>query len=222
MKMVPLKAAARTEKSAKRMRRSGLIPCVVYGNVKNTLLACDEKSLRKAYLTAGESTLVELEMDNQKVPVLIHALALDPVSERMLHVDFYAVDMKKEIEAEVPLRLSGEAPAAKDHGAIIVTPVDSVTVRCLPSNLPHELAVDLTLLMEFGSTITVAQLKVPQGVVIVDEPSTVLVVAQEPRAEEVVEAPVAAATPAEGAAPAVGAPAAEGGAPEAKKEDKKK
>jgi large subunit ribosomal protein L25 len=218
MDMVALQASARAkDASAKALRRSKRVPGVVYGNLENTLVDCDEMALKKAYVKAGESTLVELEIEGKKIPVLFHALDFHPVSDRMIHVDFYAVDMKKDVEAEVHIKLEGEAPAVKDLGAILVTPLDAVTVRALPSDLPHHLSVDLGKLAEFGATLTVADIVVPKGVTIVTDAETVLVIAQEPRQEEVVETPAAA----EGAT-AEGAPAAEGAAaaPEAGAEKK--
>ena len=225
MKMVALKAAARSsDTSANQLRRTGVVPGVVYGNVENTSLQCEENALKKAYIQAGESTLVELEIGDKKLPVLFHSLDFDPVSDRLSHVDFYAVDMKKEVDASVPLRFEGESLAVKDLAAILVTPIDHVRVKALPANLPHELVVHLDSLTEFGSTITVSQLKVPDGVTVLEAGDTVVVVAQEPRAEEVeeVKAPAegeaaAAAPGAEGEAGA-GAPAAEGKADAGKKE----
>jgi large subunit ribosomal protein L25 len=210
MQMVALKAAARSSgMSAKQLRRSGKIPGVVYGNIENTQIQCDENVLRKAYVHAGESTLVDLDIEGKKVPVLFHTIDFDPVSDRMAHVDFYAVNMKEELETHVALRFEGESIAVKDLSAIIVTALDQVTVRCLPSDLPHDLPVDMSKLTEFGSTLTVADIVVPKGVTILEEPETVLMVAQQPREEEKEEP--AAAPVAEGAEGA--APAAEGAAP---------
>ena len=225
MQMVALTAAARSkETSAKKLRRTGLIPGIVYGNFENTPVQCEENALKKAYVQAGESTLVELAIGKKKVPVLFHAIDLDPVSDRPAHVDFYAVDMNKEVEASVPLHLEGEAPAVKNLAAIIVTPLDHVLVRALPANLPHHLAVSLETLIEFRSTITVADLSVPNGVTVLEASDTVLVVAQEPREEEVVAAPVVAegaVATAEGAAPVEGAVPAEGTPPAAGKDAEK-
>ena len=242
MEKVSLQASARPQEAkAKVLRRSGKVPGVLYGNVKGTqLLACDEKALLKAYNKAGESTLVELDMDGTKVPVLFHALDLDPVTDRPAHVDFYAVDMKKEIDASVPVRLEGEAPAVKDHGAILVTPLDHVKVRCLPADLPQFLTISIAELREFHDTVTVAAIALPKGVTVLEAPETVIALAQEPRKEEevVVAAPVegAAAEGATAAAEGTTAEAGKEGAPEAaakpssapkagkeeKKDDKKK
>lgn len=222
MEKVALLAATRTaEESVKDLRKQGKVPGVVYGNSKNMMLHFDEVALKKAYVKAGESTLVELDADGTKLPVLFHAIDQDPVSDRMIHVDFYAVDMNKEVEAEVHIRFEGESPAVKES-AILVTALDTVTVRALPANLPHDLPVDLSKLVAFGDTITVADITVPQGVEILNDKEEVIVIAQEPRPEEVEEAPVVvegaegAVATAEGAAPAEGAAAAEG----EKKEEK--
>jgi large subunit ribosomal protein L25 len=207
MQMVALTAVARsTDMSPKQIRRSGQVPAIVYGNIENTQIQCDENVLRKAYINAGESTLVNLDIAGTKVPVLFHSIDFDPVTDRFAHVDFYAVNMKEELETSVALRFEGEAPAVKELSAIIVTALDTVTVRCLPSNLPHDLEVDMTKLTEFGATLTVADIKVPKGVVILEDAETVLVVAQQPREEEKEEP----AAPADAAA---GAPAADGAAP---------
>lgn len=203
MEKVALLAKTRTtEDNVKDLRKQGTIPGIVYGNDHHMLLSFEEVALKKAYMKAGESTLVEIDVGDKKLPVLFHSIDQDPVSDRMIHVDFYAVNMKKEVEADVHIRFEGESQAIKD-GAIMVTALDTVTVRALPANLPHDLPVDLAKLAAFEDTITVADLVAPQGVEILNEPEEVIAIAQEPRAVEE-EAPVAA----EGAEDA---PAAEGG-----------
>jgi large subunit ribosomal protein L25 len=202
---VPLAASARTkDENLVNMRRAGKVPAIIYGNVANTMVQIEEMPLKKAHMKAGESTVVELDIDGKKVPVLFQKIDCDPVSDRMIHVDFYAVNMKVEVEAEVQIRFENESPAVKD-GAIFVTALHEVLVSALPANLPHDLALDLSKLVDMGGNLTIADLHAPQGVTILTAPETVIVIAQEPRAEVVEEAPVAAATPAEGAA----APAAE-------------
>lgn len=228
MDAIRLSVTGRTqEENVKALRRHRVVPGVVYGNkMPNTLLKCGEQDLHRAYVKAGESTIVELELDGKNVPVLIHSVSFDPVTDRFEHVDFYALDMTKKVKTHVPLHLEGEAPAVKGLGAILVTVHNEVLVSCLPKDLPHHLPVDLTKLENFHDTITVANLMVPSGVTIEDSPQTVLITVQEPRAVEE-ELPVAAA-PAEGDAAAA---SAEGGeapkadaaaAPAPEKEEKKK
>lgn len=207
MDMVHLSTAPRSsDVSARQLRRTGVVPCVVYGNkTENTSFQCEVVALTKAYTKAGESTLVELDLDGKKLPVLFHEVKFDPVSDVISHVDFYAVDMNKEVEADVAIRFEGESQAVKE-GGILVTALDAVAVRCLPKNLPHDLPVDLSKLVAMDSQLTVADIAVPNGVTLLVEPDTVIALVQEPRAEE--EAAPAEAAPADGAAPA-----AEGAAP---------
>jgi len=217
MEMVALKATARGTQTPKEIRRANGIPCVLYGNdVKNTQVQCVFVELTKAFTKAGENTLVDLDIDGKKVPVLFHALQFEPITGRITHVDFYAVNLKKEIETHVPLRFTGESLAVKEFAAVIVTVQNHVTVRCLPMALPHDIEVTLTKLAQVHDVVKVSDLTVPAGVTIVDQPETVIVIAQEQRKEEeVVVAPAATAegVPAEGAVAGVeGAPAAEGAA----------
>lgn len=224
MDTVALSVQARSsELSARQLRVEGKVPCVVYGNeVKNTSLQCDYNQLHKAYAKAGESTLVELDMEGKKVPTIIHSIDFAPVSGRIIHVDFYAVNMKKEIEAHIPVRITGVSPAVRDNGGILVLVHDHLTVNCLPGDLPHDIEVNIDGLAEYYDNITVGSIVLPKGVTVEGDPEEVLVTVQEPRKEEVVEvAPAAdAAAPADGAAPAAGAEGA--AAPSAEKKDAKK
>lgn len=223
--MVPLSAQARDlSVAAKVLRRSGKVPCVVYGHeTKSTPIQCDLQALYKAFVRAGESTLVELDMNSKKVPVLFKDITFDPVSSDPVHVDFYAVNMKEEIETKVPVTLTGESPAVKDLSAILLTPLSEVTVKCLPSDLPHQLEVSIVSLVQFGDTVHVKDIQLPKGVAILDDADSVLATVQEPRKEEVVvaAAPAEGAATAEGAAAAPGAEGAAAPAADAKAEDKK-
>lgn len=209
MATITLQASARdTAVSAKRLRREGQVPCVVYGNTKNAQLQCAQQTLRQAYLRAGESTLVSLEVAGASIPVLFHSIDFDPVSSEFSHVDFFAVDMNKEVEASVALHFEGESQAVKD-GGILVTPVTHLTVRCLPKDLPHNLPVTLDSLAEMHAVVMVKDIVLPAGVTVHDDPEMVVATVQEPRKEEEV-----APAPAEGAVATDGtAPAAEGAAP---------
>lgn len=205
----------RREKSAKakNLRKAEQVPCEIYGNkTENVSASCKEQELHRVYKAAGESTIVELDLEGKQIPVLIHSLSFDPVSDRYQHVDFYVIDMKKELTTRVPVHTSGESPAIKTLAAILVTVQNEVTVKCLPKDLPHSFTVDLSKLVEFHDTITVADIKVPAGVKIEDAPEKVLYTVQEPRKiEEELPKPAEGEVPAEGAA-AEGAPAAEGAA----------
>ncbi len=233
MDMVPLQASARDLKAnPKLLRKSKQVPCVLYGNKLQMNVQCPAQELHNAFIKAGESTLVELDLAGKKIPVLFKHVDFDPVSDREIHADFYAVDMKAEIDTLVPVKFEGEAPAIKALGGVFVIVHDHVKVRCLPGDLPHNLTVSVAGLEAFHASVSVKDLKVPSGVKVMESIDTVLATVQEPRAVEeiVVAAPVAAegeaaaAVPgAEGAAPASAeATAGKPGAPTAEAQSKEK
>ncbi|MDD5025869.1 MAG: 50S ribosomal protein L25 [Candidatus Peribacteraceae bacterium] len=212
MEMVPLTVTARSkEAAAKVLRKSGKVPCVLYGhNASGVTLQCNYNEIKRAYLKAGESTLVELDTgEKKKIPALFHALDVHPVTNRIIHADFYAVDMTKEITAHVPLQIVGEAPAVKELGGVIVIPHDHVTVECLPVALPHHIPVDISGLATFGATLTIGDLTLPTGVIVQEDKGTVVVLIQQPREEEAVTTASVEGAAAEGVASVEGA-AAEG------------
>lgn len=186
MAMIPLSAQVRPSKpSASAVRRTGLVPCILYGyETENLLLSCKEVPLQKAWHAAGQSTLVELDVGKRKVPVLFYDVSYHPVTDRIAHVDFYAVNMKEEVEAEVPIRFTDTAPATKEVGAILVTPLTRVTVRSLPADLPHELTLSLTPIQKIHDALHIRDILLPKGVTIMDNADTVIALAQEQRIEE--------------------------------------
>lgn len=205
----------------KVIRHAGNVPGIIYGaKTKNLSITCNMKELHKVYVAAGENTLVDVQIGDKKIPCLIHAVSFEPVSDREEHVDFYAVDMTKKVTTHVPIRVTGESPAVKTEGGVLVTVHDQIEVTCLPSDIPKEFTVDIAVLVKFHDSITVASLKVTKGVTIKSPADMVIITVQEPRKEEVIEvvAPVAAEgeVAAAGAAPGTegtaAAPAAAAGA----------
>lgn len=225
-----LSVSVRTpEENVKTLRRSGEVPGIIYGNkFKNQTIKCQQKALHTTFVKAGENQIITIEVGGLKIPCLIHSVSFDPVSDAYEHVDFYAVDMTKKVTTRVPVIVEGESPAVKTQAGVLVTVHDELEVSCLPNDIPENFTVNISKLENFHDSITVAQLKVPGGVVIKTAPETVIVTVQEPRKEEVIEAPIAAvegAIPAEGEAAATpvaeGAttPAAQAGAPAKAKTD---
>ncbi|MBI2117850.1 50S ribosomal protein L25 [Candidatus Peregrinibacteria bacterium] len=207
MAMIPLVASPR-QSGAKpnALRRSGSIPCVLYGQkVENTLLECAAPVLQKVFDHAGKSALVELTIEGStgKVPVLFRDIAFDPVTDHCIHADFYAVDLTKEVEVPIPLRFEGVSPAVRDLAGVLVVPLDHVTVRCLPLHLPAELSLSLDSLAQFGDVLTVRDIPLPPHVRILEEAAVVVATVQEQRKEEEVAppAPVVAEGAVEGAVP---------------------
>lgn len=188
-----LKAQTREEtgKKVNQLREQGKIPAVLYGReVKPVNLKVDKSVFEKVHKQAGESTLLDLIIDDQKpVKVLIHDYQLDPRINQFIHVDFHQVRMDEKIHAEIPIKFIGEAPAVKTHGAIMVTNLDFLTVECLPSDLVHEIEVDLSGLKEIDDSVHVSDVKVPSGIVIKNLAEDMIALIQEPRsAQDVADA----------------------------------
>ncbi len=194
-----------TGKAVSRLRKDGRLPGVVYGHGTDsepvTIDAHEFEQLRKH---AGASTLVDLKVEGGKArPVLISSIQVHPVNRRPLHVDLFAVRMTEELTVEVQLVSTGVAGAV-ENGGTLVHPTSSVKIRALPANLPDSLSYDLTPLVDFDTTITVADLIIPEGVTIQADPAEVIARVLAPRVEEA----VVAAEGVEGAA--AGEPAAAG------------
>ena len=102
--------------------------------------------------------MIDLDVDGKKVKVLIQELLLHPVTNEIYHVDFFAVNLKEKTTVNVPLNFINESPAVKDHGGIFMKDTETVEVRCLPSEIPHSLDVDLSALTEVGGHISLADL----------------------------------------------------------------
>lgn len=222
-----LTVTGRDEKlTAKNLRKTGSVPAVIYGNADHASVQCSAKDLHSVYVKAGENTLVDVNFNDKKIPCLIHAISFNPVNGNYDHVDFYAVNMTKEVTTNVPVVFEGECPAVKNFGGILLTVHSELEVSCLPNAIPSQFTVDLSKLENLHDTVTVASIEVPPNVTISEAPETVILIVQEPRKEEVIEPVVTAAAegvPADGAAapagtaPAAGAPAADAKAAPAKK-----
>ena len=194
--MLTLKADPRTEKKKRTtaVRMAGFLPGVVYGpKTINEPVSVALKEFEKIYKSAGESTLVELSVGTKKVPVLIYDIARDPVTSKLIHADFYAVDLKKSIRAKVPVIFTGESLAIKE-GAILLKVMKEIEVEALPENLPHEITISISSLAAIGDRFIVSSLTVPKGVKIKADQDDIIAIIEAPRAEEELVAPA----PAEG------------------------
>lgn len=184
-----LSAKARIE-NGKKTRNAGLIPAVVYGkHIKNLNVALDKINFNRLFKEAGTSNLIDLNIDNDKpFKTLVHDVQLDPITLEVNHVDFYKVNMKEKITAEIPLVFVGESRAVVDLEGSLITPKDSVEVECLPADLIPEIKIDISILDDFEKDIRVSDLKVPANIEILDDPEEVIAHVEEPRSEEELEA----------------------------------
>jgi large subunit ribosomal protein L25 len=181
--MFNLKAKIRKDlgKKTKALRKNGVLPAIFYGpkmtsgrGKKALPLEINLKEFEKIYQQAGESTLISLEVEEQKTLVLIHEVQRDPITSKPIHVDFYQPILEKEITAKVPLVFEGLSPAVKDLGGTLVKDISEVEVRALPQNLPKEIKVMVESLKTFEDNIKISDLKTPEGVKILKKPEEIV------------------------------------------------
>ncbi len=175
--MISLTAKLRQQMGKKtgEMRWNGFIPAVVYGpGVKNANISVEEKEFIKVFRKAGESSLVELKIEDPSTgsgqenrPVLINEIQKDPVTDKIIHIDFFQASLKEEVTVAVPLVFEGTAPAEKDLGGTLNKNMLEIEVKALPQNLPHEIIVNVDGLKTFEDQILVKDLKIPANVEVV-------------------------------------------------------
>lgn len=243
MEQVPLTAHKRTVlgRKVKKLRREGVIPAHVFGHkVKTIHVQVKDTEFSKVFEKAGETGIIDLSVDDQKRPVLVRNIQMHPVTDKPLHIDFYQVNLSEKVKVNVPLEITGQAPAAEKKIGLLLTPVTELEVEALPADIPEKIEVDVSNLTNVGDEVKVKDLKVNRDEIEIQTDEE-LVVAQigelvtremeaveaeieaeqaEAEAEKAAEAPAEAAV-AEGEAPAEGAEAAVEGAEEKKPEETK-
>jgi large subunit ribosomal protein L25 len=189
-KAFTLKAKVR-EVVGKKMRlekKKEGIPAVSYGHgIEPKNLWVNELDFSRVYAKAGESALVELEVAGKKINALIHEIQNDSMSGRPTHIDFFEVNMKEDVETEIPIEFIGESEAVKAHGGVLIKNIDEISVRCLPSDLPEKFEIDLSKLATFDDVITVGDLKISDKVEILLDSETVIALVAAPRTEAEME-----------------------------------
>lgn len=161
-------------KQVRRLRREGLVPGNVYGkNIKSEAVQAPLKEFSDVYKEAGETGLVDLELDGKSIPVLIHNIHKN-FRDKVLHADFYQVNLKEKVKTTVPLEIVGEPKAVSEKIGILMNILDEVEVEALPEELPENIEVNVEHLANIDDQITVADLKIPTGVEILTDASQVV------------------------------------------------
>ncbi len=191
--MLELKAEKRKEsgKDTELLRQKGFVPVVLYGpKVDNLNLVVDEREFSKVFKTVGEASMLELKIGKEKKNrlVLVKDIQIHPVTDRLLHADFYQPILTEKVESTVPLVFEGQAPAVKEQEGVLVKNISEVVVSALPTDLPSEIRVDIGGLKNFDDVVCIRDLDLPQGVkVIRGEDEVVATVSAPKTAEQVME-----------------------------------
>lgn len=198
--MLELSAEIRDEnKTTNQIRNEGFVPAVVYGHqIDNLNIQVDSVDLEKTYREAGESTLVKINLKNQKgkkvdetPTVLIQETQEHPITDEFTHVDFYQPDLKEKVEVEIPLVFTGQSTAIKDEDGTLVKNLSSVNIKALPESLIHEIEVDISVLETFDDVIKVEDLEVPEEIEVMEEGDAIVALVSRPQdIEEELKEPV--------------------------------
>ncbi len=205
---VDLQASEREERgknAARRLRASGMIPAVLYGDGGNgaTALAVPDRVVDYTLQHLGDNALYDINLGTGSSTARIVAVQRDPVSGRLIHVDFAPVNMRERIEVTVPLHLVGESPGAEE-GGVLQQVAYELQVESLPGNIPQEITLDVSSL-GMNENLTLADVALPEGVTLISDPEEVAATVTAPT--EITEEDLEAAGVVEEEAEEAGAPA---------------
>lgn len=206
MKNQELKAEYRSENGkgvARTLRREGNVPAVLYGKGKATSITLQLSHVQKAFHThAGSHAIFKIEISGLKDGsgqrlALVRDVQKDPITGKILHLDFFELSEKDLVRNRVPVEVVGNIPTAVKQGGVMEHNVRELMVEALPADMPDHIKIDVSHL-ELNQSYHVRDIPPIPGVKLLESPETVLIHIMPPRAEA---PPVAEATEATAAAP---------------------
>lgn len=199
-------------KRTKRLRSAGIVPGVLFGKKAGSVpVQLDARELEHLYREAGRTSVIRLSVDGgTPTSVVIKSIQRNPLTGRAVHVDFFAPDLTLEMTADVPLVFTGTPPGVESTGGFLLTSLDHLRIRALPTDMPHEVSVDLTPLVDLDAAIHVSDLAVGGEATILNDPEELVAKVMPPRVEAEPEVPELEEELAEGELPE-GAEGAEAG-----------
>jgi large subunit ribosomal protein L25 len=173
---------------ARRIRREGNIPAILYGpEVENIPLVLSKKDIFGILKSeSGENTIFQVAVGKETPEVMIKDFQWDVTSDEILHVDLIRISMDKEIRVTVPVVLTGEAVGVKNEGGFVEFVTREVEIECLPSAIPENITVDISEL-HLNQSVKIEELPQIEGVKVMSDPNYVIVLVESPSVEEVVE-----------------------------------
>ena len=199
---------SRGKNEARRTRRSGLIPAVVYGAYKDPVpVAVSPKAiLQIVHSASGYNTIFNLDIEGREnTPVMVVDYQNDPVRGTLLHADLKRIDLTKRIHVSIPLGTTGEAKGVKTQGGLLEVITRAAEIECLPDEIPESFTVDVTELL-IGQSKRFSDLALTGSMKLIGAPETVIAHIVTMRAEEVKPAAEAAPTAVVEGAPAAAEP----------------
>src|SRR6185503_9703710 len=191
--------------AARQLRGRGQVPAVIYGHdIKPQALSLNARDLDKllSHIQA-ESTVIEVTVDGHTSKTLIREIQRHPIKRQILHVDFQALVAGEKVTVSIPIVLIGIPEGVRLEGGVLDQTLREIEIEVDPSNIPDHVEYDVTN-MVIGDSVHISDLKVPEGVEVMDDPETSVAVLAAPRA--VIEETPAVAEAVEGEAGAVAEP----------------
>jgi len=173
-------------KATKRLRRTGLIPANIYGHKEPSIaVQIDAHIFDRLRREHSLRSIISLGLPGKKEAqtVLVRRIQYDPLSGKILHVDFSRVSMQERIEARIPLHFIGEAPGVKLHGGVLLHLLEALPVECKASDIVEAIEVDLSPLTDIDSILHARDIKLPTGYKLTIDPNDPVVKVTVPRVE---------------------------------------
>ncbi|MBR3236064.1 50S ribosomal protein L25 [Candidatus Saccharibacteria bacterium] len=160
-----------TGKKLKSLRAKGLVPSVVYGGKEPVMLASEYVETEKVLEKAGYHSPIDLTVDGKKKLAIAKHVSIDPVSRRIINVEFQAISAKAVVEATTPVVVVNfeESEASKTYHLAMTQSIEELAVKAKPADLPSELEIDATKLENVEDKLTIADIKLPEGVEFADK-----------------------------------------------------
>lgn len=154
-------------RSSRRLRRSELVPAIVYGGGRDSVsIQVPRRALLELFKKAGTEHavfLLKLAGSGKERHCMVREVETDPVTRQVVHVDFQRIDLKSKVRVEVSIELIGVPDGVKNEGGVLDFVTRQVEVECLPAEIPHHLELDVSGL-HVGQHATAEDLRVPEGV----------------------------------------------------------
>lgn len=180
-------------KKVKNLRAQGLLPAVVYGKgFEAVSIQIDNRTFLSVYKQVGRSQLVDLNIPGRgKQSAFVHVLQRHPVTRAILHADLRVVDLKVEMNVEVPVMVVGESPLVARGDAVLILVISSVQIHALPANIPQHIEVDVSHMESLDDNIFIRDVATNTSYKVLGDPDTVLVALTPTRSASDVEADAA-------------------------------
>jgi len=173
--------AERKSSQARRLRKAGKIPGIIYGHQEPVAITIDAVEFGRKFKHVSESTIITLKAGDKSYDVLIKDYQEDILTGKMLHIDFYEIERGKAVRTHVPLHVTGSARGTRE-GGILEHPLYEVEIECLPKDLIEHLVVDVSDL-GIGDSIHISDVVPPEGVSILNSGDQIVAVCTVPAAE---------------------------------------